>query len=123
RRSLVARQNHAVGISWINPKGVVVVATRRSLVSDESLAPVLGPIERSLRDVDHIGVLRIQKHSAEIAAALNARVGCDALPGSSAIVGTVQPAISPIGRNNGKHSLAAECDSQPDSPKPFLRKI
>ncbi len=116
-RALIACQNHPRRVRGIDPQGVVVVAARRALVGDECPAAVVGAVQRRLRHIHHVRIFRIEKHPAEISAALNSRVRRAARPGRAAIVGAIQSARAALRRDNRKHALAVRRDGDSDTPQ------
>src|SRR5438874_5814830 len=94
-RALIAAEDHAVPVAGIDPQLVIVVAAWRSL---ERLAggfpAVARAIDAGVRDVDEIGIFRIDDDLAEVpAAAPDALVARGFGPRRAGIVGPEQAAV------------------------------
>src|SRR5258706_13095625 len=91
RSSLICSENHARRIPGINPKLMVIVTARRSAHNRNRLPTILGAIERDVRHIDHIGIMRIDRDAVEIpGAAGETRVRVRESPGVASIIGTVE---------------------------------
>src|SRR5206468_795369 len=65
-RPLVATQNHALSIIWINPKFVIVRSRWIAFEHGEALSPVDRPIDRSIRHIHDVRVFRIDGNFVEV---------------------------------------------------------
>ena len=90
--ALIAGHDHAGRIGGVDPQRVIVVAAGRSFIGIEGAAAVFGTVERCLGDVDHVGIRGIEKHPAEVAAALNAGVVRALAPVRAAVIGAIESA-------------------------------
>ena len=87
RRSLVATRDHPLRIRRIDPERVIVIASGSALDRLPALAGILRTIERHVRKVNNVGVLRINRNFTEVPKpAENTRVGPNSGPASAAIV-------------------------------------
>ena len=101
--ALVAGKHHALRVVGIDPELVVIVAPRRALDRRPALAPVGRPVERRVRDVDDVGVLRIDGDLAEVpAASPDAVVARHQRPRRAGIIRAVKPAL--LGVDDGVHA-------------------
>ena len=93
-RALVGGDDHPPRVVGIDPEPVIVVASRRPLERKERLPPVGRAIQRDAAREDDVGVLRIDRHAAEVPAPIpDAFVGRCPLPAEAGIVGDVEPAF------------------------------
>ena len=91
--ALIASENHPVRIIRVNPELMIVVAAGRALNRRPGFARVGRAIERSVRDVDRVRVLRVNDRLAEVpAAAPYARVVRDERPSLARVVRAVESA-------------------------------
>ena len=67
-RPLVATQNHALSIIWINPKFVIVRSRWIAFEHGEALSPVDRPIDGSIRHIHDVRVFRIDGNFVEVPA-------------------------------------------------------
>src|SRR5262249_6388941 len=95
--------------------------TRSAFIRDKGPAAITGTIKRGLRNVDHIGIMRIEKNLAEVTAALDARIAGDLLPTRSAIIGTVESSLPPPCHDR-INAFAARRHRDTDAPHPLGRK-
>jgi hypothetical protein len=121
RGSLITAQNHAIGVSGIDPEDVVVVSAGRPFVGDEGLASIRRPIKRGLGDVNDVRVVRIEKDFAEITATLNTWITGDLLPTRSAIVGAVESGLL-ASRDDCIYACAAWSERDSDASHSFSRQ-
>src|ERR1700693_3158901 len=92
-RPLIAGQRHTRRIGRIDPELVKVVATRRALDRGKMSAAVGRAVERGVRDVDQVGVLRIDRHMAKIPAAFpQTPLAAGQAPGRAAVIAAIEPA-------------------------------
>ena len=112
--ALVAAENHARGVVGSDPESVVIVAAGGAFYRFEIFAAVGGAIERGVCNVHDVRVARIRGDAAEVPAALpDARVGRNAMPGLSGIVGAIDAAFVRI--NYGVDAVAIVAGSDGDS--------
>ena len=118
-RALIDGDGDDVGILWIDPDGVIVVAPRSAFDGCETLPRVGGAIGRSVGDVNHIFILGIDADTAEVVASSpDAFFVVDELPALAGVVGTidaasflrVHPRIHAIGIA-GRNSLTNTADT------------
>ncbi len=69
-RTLIAGDDHAFRIFWIDPELVVVVAAGRAFDWRPCLPGVAGPVDRRIHHIDHVRILRIDSDFLEIPAAI-----------------------------------------------------
>src|SRR5205807_5242508 len=94
RGSLVRAENHACRIFRIDPKLVIVVSARRAAYNRNCLATIFGAIERDIRHVEDIGIVRIDGDAVEIPGTTRkSRVGVREKPGVASIIGTIQASL------------------------------
>ena len=92
-RALIAGHDHARGVHRIDPESMVVVATGGALERGEVVTAIHGTIERRLRHVHRVGILRIDEDAAEVTAADDAGIGRAFFPGRAPIVRAEEPAF------------------------------
>ncbi len=84
---------------------MVVVASRRAAHNRDRLAAVLRTVERNIRDINYIGILRINRNAAEVpGTAGQTRIGILQRPGIASVIGSVEPGLLRI--NQRINSLA-----------------
>jgi len=89
--ALIRRQDHVRGISRINPELVIIVAAGGAANDRNRLAGIIRAVERDVRDVENIWILRIDGDVAEVpGAAGEPGVGALESPCVTTIVGTVE---------------------------------
>ena len=66
--ALIARQGDDVGILWIDPNSVVVVATGSTFNRSKSVAGVVGTVGGSVGDEDAVGLRGMNAHPREVVA-------------------------------------------------------
>ena len=92
--ALVGPENHARRIVGRDPQAVVVVAPRRAFDGVEGLSPVPRAVERSIADVNRVGVFGINRHTAEIPSAFPDSIfRVHSPPVHARIVGAIEPAL------------------------------
>src|SRR5262249_52274531 len=93
--ALIGGLNYARRVARIDPDEVIVVAARRSFEHRERLAAVSRTVDRRVRNVHGVGIVRIHGQAAEIpGAGINAGVVGNTRPGRTGIVGSKQPATA-----------------------------
>ena len=92
--SLVRAQHHAGGIFRINPELVIVITAGRAAQDRDCLPTILGLVERDIRHVDHVGILRIDGDAIEIPRSTGkTRVSIGEHPGVAAIVRAIEAGL------------------------------
>ena len=66
RGSLVRSEDHAGGISGIDPKLVIIIAAGRAAQHRNCLPSILRSVESDIRHIDHIGIVRIDRDAVEV---------------------------------------------------------
>ena len=121
-RALVGAERDDLRIFRADPDALVIVAARRAFEPHECFSAVRGLPRRSVRDINHVRIVRRDgdAHRARAAAA-DAVVGVCLFPGFSRIVRAIHsPDLGSFCRNIDSLCIARR-NRNADSPKPFAR--
>ncbi len=95
RDPAIVRDNHAIRILRINPHAMIVAVRHLHFV--EGAPAVTRPVKVDIRDVNHIGRLRVRNDVHVIPRPLpEGAVVVQQFPGFAAIVGAIQPALGSL---------------------------
>ena len=98
RGSLVRAENHAGGIPGIDPELVIVISARRAAHDRNCLSAVLRSVKSNIRNVDHIGILRIDGDAIEVPCATReSRISIREHPCVASIVRPIEAGLFRLG--------------------------
>src|SRR6266481_215029 len=102
--ALIAAEDHALRIVRINPELMIIVATRRALDRGPGPTQVCRSIDRSVGNVNQVGIFRIDCNLFKVPTAVpNTLVARSLDPFSAGIIGNKEAAL--FGIDDGVHAI------------------